>query len=145
MKVGREIPVAGKPSGNYRPEKYSQFGQSGKYEILELFWLKYLLDSYKFKLKAHISYHLCIHHENKVINFMTGQCPRTQEMILGFKGFSLKQNCFLGSDYINNRLPNHFLSFSSLFQHCISKHLHYLEISSHTKVYRVADLLKPFC
>ena len=30
-KVGREIPVVGIPSGNYRPGKYSKFCQSGKY------------------------------------------------------------------------------------------------------------------
>ena len=37
IKVGREIPVAGIPSGNYRPGKYSKFGQSGKYwEICSL-------------------------------------------------------------------------------------------------------------
>ena len=28
-------------TGNYRPGKYSKFWQSGKYEILELFELKY--------------------------------------------------------------------------------------------------------
>ena len=28
-KVGQEIQVAGIPSGNYRPGKYSKFGQSG--------------------------------------------------------------------------------------------------------------------
>ena len=76
------------------------------------FWLKYSVKFSKFKLKAHISYHLCVYQANKIINFMTGPCQRTQEMILGcYKGYNFKQNCFLDYDYTNYKPSNPFLSF----------------------------------
>ena len=43
-KIGRSIPVAGIPSGNYclgNTPNFGKVGNTGKYEILELFELKY--------------------------------------------------------------------------------------------------------
>ena len=73
--VGREIPVAGIPSDNYCPGKYFKFGQSGKYDILELILLNiqssFFKVNIKFKLIAYNCYPLHAYHANKVMQWTT--------------------------------------------------------------------------
>ena len=59
-------------TGNYRPGKYSIFGQSGKYDILELILLNIQSSFFKFNIKfAYICNPLHAYHANKVMRRTT--------------------------------------------------------------------------
>ena len=60
----REFPVVITVLGN--TPNFGKVGNTGKYEILELFELKYTAIFHKFKWIAHISYCLCTYNANEV-------------------------------------------------------------------------------
>ena len=85
------------PSGNYRPGKYFKFGQNGntgKYEILELFLLKYFVMFLYIKVDSTYLLSFNAYHFNKVINCRTGLCQRTQQMILVVSQLISKKTVF---------------------------------------------------